>query len=153
MGNEKIVKILIIFFSFFINTFFKWIINECWWCSDRQSNEIVQSEIVLLYPDPENSQKRAILHRCGACHRVSDAKVRMSKSRKAVLGMCQCVFVFVCFLTLFPSEASVYIYLQAFFSFVRWNIKGDIHSLFVTSRRWATGELFFQRQQRGINVP
>ena len=58
------------------------------------SNKIVQSEIVLLYPDPENSQKGAILHRCGACHRASDAKVRMSNSRKAVLGRCQCVYVF-----------------------------------------------------------
>ena len=61
------------------------------------SNKIVQSEIILLYPDPENSQKGAILHRCGACHRASDAKVRMSNSRKAVLGRCQCVCVFVCF--------------------------------------------------------
>ena len=52
----------------------------------------------------------------------------------------------------FSSEASVYIYLLAFFSFVRWNIKGDIHSLFVTFRQWANGELFFQRQQRGVNV-
>ena len=60
-----------------------------------------------------------------------------------------CVSVFVClyvFLTPLPSGASVYIYLQAFSSFVRWNIKGDIHSLFVTSRRWAIGELSFQRQ-------
>ena len=81
------------------------------------------------------------------------SKLEWVSQEKVVLGMCQCVCVFVCFLTLFPSEASVYIYLQAFFSFVRWNIKGDIHSLFVTSRRWATGELFFQRQQRGINVP
>ena len=63
--------------------------------------------------------------------------------------MCLCVCVFVCFLTPFSSEASVYIYL----SFVRWGIKGDIHSLFVTYRRWANSELFFQRQQRGINVP
>ena len=113
------------------------------------SNKIVQSEIVLLYPDPENSQKGAILHRCGACLRASDAKVRMRNSRKAVLGRCQCVCVFVClcvFLTLFPSGAPVYIYLQAFFPFVCWNIKGDIHSFFVTSRRWANGELFFQRQ-------
>ena len=60
-----------------------------------------------------------------------------------------CVSVFVClyvFLTPLPSGASVYIYLQAFSSFVRWNIKGDIHSLFVTSPRWAIGELSFQRQ-------
>ena len=60
--------------------------------------------------------------------------------------VCLCVCVFVCFLTPLPSGASVYIYLQAFSSFVRCNIKGDIHSLFVTSRRWATGELSFQRQ-------
>ena len=121
-----------------------------WWCSDRQQNEIVQDETVLPYPDPGNSQRGAILHRCGACHRVSDAKVRRCKSEKAVLSMCQCVFVF---LTSFSSEASVYIHLLAFFSFVRWGIKDDIHSLFVTYRRWANSELFLQRQQRGINVP
>ena len=28
-----------------------------------------------------------------------------------------------------------------------WNIKGDIYSLFVTFRRWANGELFFQQQK------
>ena len=58
--------------------------------------------------------------------------------------LCACMFR-----TLFPSGASVYIYLQAFFSFFRWNIKGDIYSFFVTSRRWATGELFFQTAVKG----
>ena len=52
--------------------------NNNWWCSNRQSNKIVQKGIVLVYPDPEKRQKRAMLHPCGACHRASDAKVRTS---------------------------------------------------------------------------
>ena len=33
--------------------------------------------------------------------------------------------------------------------FIRWDIDGDIHSFFVTLRRWTNSELSFQRQGRG----
>ena len=36
-------------------------------------------------------------------------------------------------------------YVQAPLS-IRWDIDGDIHSLFVTPLWWANGELSFQRQ-------
>ena len=33
--------------------------------------------------------------------------------------------------------------------FIRWDIDGDIHSFFVTLRRWTNGELSFQWQEMG----
>ena len=58
-----------------------------------------------------------------------------------------CVSVSVCFLTPFLLRGSrLYIPVCVCAGvLIRWNIKGDIHSLFVTFRRWANGELFFQR--------
>ena len=104
-----------------------------------------------MYPDPEKMTKKGL-----CCTGVAPATKppmpkleRVAQIRKIMLSRCNgypvCVFL------PFPLRGScLYTHLRARVGaplFIRWDINGDIHSFFVTLRRWTNGELSFQRQE------
>ena len=74
---------------------------------------------------------------------------RVAQIRKIMLNRCKGYPV--CVLTFSPPGLLfIYTHLCARVGaplFIRWDINGDIHSFFVTLRRWTNGELSFQRQE------
>ena len=90
-----------------------------------------------------------MVHRCDACHRTSDAKVRKSaKVNKRNLS--ERTRIFSVYLLPLPVLGLMYIYVcvcvctQALLS-IHWGFDGDFYSLWVTPLRGVDGKLSSQR--------
>ena len=104
----------------------------------------MESSIANLILRKQMVKGRIVGHRCGACHKASNAKVRMARMRNEVLGY-QCVQtrVFVPFVRFYG-----YIYRCLRFLSSRWCcLNGGFISVSITPLQGVNGEIFLQRYE------
>ena len=98
-------------------------------------------------------RRRIMMHRCGACHRTSDAKVR-KPAKVSKRNSSERTRIFSVYILPLSCVSCLYIYIymcvcvcvctQALLS-IRWGFDGDLYSLLVTPLQVVNGELSSQQ--------